>query len=180
MILEENEWKYDLSFLDYLKDKDPWGIPFKERKAFIQNIRNEINKEYSEKMKGIIAEGREIIKLLIEHQNKKKLEVLRQTRVIGLTSTGASMHRDLLNKLKAPVYIIEEAGELLECQLLACLNPHIENLILIGDEQQLRPKVNPYYLEKEKKFVISMFERLVQQGYPKETILTQLRMRPEI
>ena len=51
---------------------------------------------------------------------------------------------------------------------------------MIGDEQQLRPKVNSYNLEKNYYFVVSLFERFVIQGLPKSTLLTKQRMRPEI
>ena len=50
--------------------------------------------------------------------------------------------------------------------------------------RQLRPKVNNYQLtvEKGEGFDLnrSLFERLVLKGYPRETLSTQHRMRPEI
>lgn len=159
---------------------DPYTIPEKKRREIFQNFKDSFSDFYKKSIQELIEDTRFIFYQMDEYQNRDKLNILQRSRVIGLTSTGASIHKDLLNALGAPVYLIEEAGELLECQLLACLNPHIEHLIMIGDEQQLRPKVNSYTLEKEKQFAVSLFERLVIQNYPKETILTQLRMRPEI
>ena len=43
--------------------------------------------------------------------------------------------------------IVEEAGEILESHLVSSFNPSMEQLILIGDHQQLRPSVNMMYLK---------------------------------
>ncbi len=39
------------------------------------------------------------------------------------------------------IVVCEEAAEVLEAHVLACLSPQTEQLILIGDHEQLRPKV---------------------------------------
>lgn len=76
------------------------------------------------------------------------------------------------------VVVIEEAGELLEAQLIAALtSPELEHVVLIGDHQQLRPKINTYELELHHKFHISLFERLILLGHPSVMLETQLRMR---
>jgi superfamily I DNA and/or RNA helicase len=97
-----------------------------------------------------------------------------------MTSTKAATEYELLSKLKCPVVIMEEAGELLESQCIASLSVKMQHLILIGDHQQLRPKVNNYDLEKNYNFAISLFERLLNLNIPKQMLETQLRMRPEI
>ncbi|KAI8804556.1 hypothetical protein BJ742DRAFT_905039 [Cladochytrium replicatum] len=85
--------------------------------------------------------------------------------VVGMTSTFASEHIDFVWELKQRVWIVEEAGELLECQLLcAVATPSLEQLTLIGDHKQLQPMIP------------SM--DLVKQGYL--MLKTQQRMRPEI
>jgi hypothetical protein len=43
--------------------------------------------------------------------------------------------------------MVEEAGETLEPLVLASLPPTAERLIMIGDHQQLRPKVQSYKLQ---------------------------------
>ena len=58
-----------------------------------------------------------------------------------MTSTGAAIHQELLNKLEAPVVIVEEAAEILESNLLATLTPYVKHLVLIGDHKQLKPSV---------------------------------------
>lgn len=43
--------------------------------------------------------------------------------------------------------MVEEAGEVFEPHILACLAPTVEQLILIGDHEQLRPKPQLYALQ---------------------------------
>ena len=61
-----------------------------------------------------------------------------------MTTTGAAIHQQLLNKLEAPVMFVEEAAEVLESNLLACLTPYVKHLVLIGDHKQLKPKVSQF------------------------------------
>ena len=74
-------------------------------------------------------------------RQQQYLEVLKKARVVGMTTTGAAIHQELLNKLKAPVVFVEEAAEVLESNLLATLTPHVKHLVLIGDHKQLKPQV---------------------------------------
>ncbi len=59
--------------------------------------------------------------------------VLQKARVIGCTSTGAALFRELLrDKDVAPgVVMVEEAGELLEAHVLASLSKDTEHLIMV-------------------------------------------------
>jgi superfamily I DNA and/or RNA helicase len=63
-----------------------------------------------------------------------------------MTTTGAAMHQQLLGGLGAKVVLVEEAAEVLEAHILACLSPSNEQLILIGDHYQLRPKTQVQHL----------------------------------
>ncbi|KAF4665479.1 hypothetical protein FOZ61_010891 [Perkinsus olseni] len=97
-----------------------------------------------------------------------------------MTSTLAALNRDLIKRLAPRVVIIEEAGELLECQLMACLSsPKLEHVVMIGDHQQLRPKINAFELCRKNHFDISLFERLINLDVPFAKLSTRLRMRPE-
>lgn len=81
------------------------------------------------------------------------------------------------------IVLVEEAGEILEAHILTSLGPSTQQLILIGDHQQLRPKCS-YELSVEKNdgFDLnrSLFERLILKGFPHVTLTKQHRMRPEI
>ena len=69
------------------------------------------------------------------------LKILKKAKIVGMTTTGAAIHQQLLNKLEAPVVLVEEAAEVLESNLLAALTPHVKHLVLFGDHKQLRPRV---------------------------------------
>lgn len=109
-----------------------------------------------------------------------KIKCLQQASVIGLTTTGATIHSDLLSEVQSKIVIIEEAAEVLEPQILATLTEHTQHLILIGDHKQLRPKTNDHIIGTKRKLEISMFERLVENSLPLTTLSIQHRMRPEI
>lgn len=66
--------------------------------------------------------------------------------------------------------VVEEAAEVLESHQIAILNENIQHLILIGDHQQLRPKVECFDLEKEYKVNVSLFERLINNQIPYVTL----------
>lgn len=81
------------------------------------------------------------------------------------------------------IVLVEEAGEILEAHILTSLGPNMQQLILIGDHQQLRPKCcYDLSVEKGDGFDLnrSLFERLVLKGFPHVTLTQQHRMRPEI
>ena len=43
--------------------------------------------------------------------------------------------------------LVEEAAEVFEAHVLACLSRSVEHLVLVGDHEQLRPKANVYELQ---------------------------------
>lgn len=74
---------------------------------------------------------------------------------------------------------------MLEAHILTSLTSTIEHLILIGDHQQLPPKVEVYELQQESgrgyDLNVSLFERLVRQGTVGLVMLEeQRRMRQNI
>ncbi|OQO13288.1 hypothetical protein B0A48_01516 [Cryoendolithus antarcticus] len=119
------------------------------------------------------------------------LRALNDAHVIGVTTSGLARNLHVLSRLKAKVLIVEEAGEVLEAHLLTAMLPSIEHAILIGDHQQLRPKVANYDFSCENrgsniKLDISLFERLIQPQQAGATPLpyakldVQRRMHPSI
>lgn len=65
------------------------------------------------------------------------IDIQQNSDIVGMTTTGVSMNQDLIVGLRPRIVLIEEAAEILEPQLLACLPPSVEHLILIGDHKQL-------------------------------------------
>ena len=76
--------------------------------------------------------------------------------------------------------IFEESGQVLETHVLSSLTPNLKKLILIGDHQQLKPSVSTYALAKNYNLDVSLFERLINNGFEYVKLLEQHRMRPEI
>jgi hypothetical protein len=116
--------------------------------------------------------------------NYKHAAVIRDKRIIGCTTTAAAKYAKELLAASPEVLLVEEAGEILESHIITAMGPKTEQLILIGDHKQLRPKVNNYNLTVEKgdgyDLNRSLFERLILKGYPHQTLTIQHRMRPEI
>ncbi|CAH0486770.1 unnamed protein product [Peronospora farinosa] len=115
-------------------------------------------------------------------------ELYEDDDVIGMTTTGAAKNQQKITAVAPPVVICEEAGEVLEAQVMACLSPACQQLVLIGDHKQLRPHIATYNLSVEsaigERFALdkSLFERLVapSSGLPFWMLTEQHRMRPQI
>ena len=128
----------------------------------------------------------DLIKLEKANAKQKELAlqgdkvVMKNARIIGMTTTCAAKYHAVLNEVKPRIIIIEEAAEVLESHILSCLNPFCEQLILIGDHQQLRPKVETYDLVHRYHLDVSLFERMIKNGIHYECLQRQHRMRPVI
>ena len=106
--------------------------------------------------------------------------VIQTADIVGMTTTGAAKHNHILSNMLPKVVIIEEAAEVFEAHVFTSLTPSVQQLIMIGDHKQLRPKANCYNLEKDYAFCVSLFERLARNDFPIHTLEVQHRMRPEI
>ena len=117
-------------------------------------------------------------------RDEKFADVVKRKRIIGCTTSAAAKYRGLLTNANPGLVLVEEAGEILETHILTSLCANTKHLVLIGDHQQLRPKVNNFDLTIEKgegyDLNMSLFERLVVTGYPHTSLIKQHRMRPEI
>ncbi|GAB6018951.1 NFX1-type zinc finger-containing protein 1 [Chamberlinius hualienensis] len=119
-------------------------------------------------------------KMFNEFKQECFLKRFKDAKIIGMTTSGAAIHRRTLQRLQLPILIVEEAAEVLESHVISSLTPTCQHLILIGDQQQLRPKPNVYELAKDFNLDVSLFERFVKNGFPYERLQLQHRMRPEI
>ncbi|MCJ1288012.1 hypothetical protein MMC26_007365, partial [Xylographa opegraphella] len=115
--------------------------------------------------------------------NERDRRVIQDKRIIGCTTTAAAKYVQYIQSASLDVLLVEEAGEILESHIITALGPDTEQLILIGDHKQLRPKGH-YDLSVEKgdgyDLNRSLFERLVLKGIPHQVLSKQHRMRPEI
>lgn len=117
---------------------------------------------------------------LKEANNAVDIQILQDRTIIGITTSKAAESWEILNAVQPQVVIAEEAAEVFESHLLSCLVLGCQQLIMIGDHQQLRPKPSVYELEKHYRLDISMFERLIRNDFPCDQLRVQHRMRPEI
>ncbi|KAK5257447.1 hypothetical protein LTR16_000637, partial [Cryomyces antarcticus] len=112
---------------------------------------------------------------------EQDVAILKQQKVIGLTTTGFSKYRPLISGLDPKIVMIEEAAETLEAPVIATCLPSLEHLILVGDHQQLRPHChNKEYEDEPWNLNVSLFERLVKNEVEFSTLSRQRRMIPEI
>ncbi|KAH3711004.1 NFX1-type zinc finger-containing protein 1-like [Dreissena polymorpha] len=117
---------------------------------------------------------------LQEVRDLETVHILKESVVMGMTTTGAAKYRKVLQRVKPQIIIVEEAAEVLESHIITTLNTNCKHLILIGDHKQLRPSTTVYELAKKYEMDISLFERMVRNDVPCVTLEEQHRMRPEI
>ena len=114
---------------------------------------------------------------------ERDASTIQTKRIIACTTNGAAKYSQAIQAASPGVVLVEEAGEILEAHVLTSLGPQTEQLIMIGDHKQLRPKCS-YELSVERgdgfDLNRSLFERLVLKGFPHITLTQQHRMRPEI
>ena len=122
----------------------------------------------------------ETCKVYTDMKQQIDCHVARGADIIGMTTTGAAKHHHILKNIHPKIVIIEEAAEVFESHVITSLSPSVQQLILIGDHKQLRPKPNCYELERKYHLDVSLFERLIINGIPYVTLKTQHRMRPDI
>ena len=108
------------------------------------------------------------------------MAVIQNSDIVGMTTTGAAKHKHIIKGIRPKIVVVEEAAEIFEPHIFTSLSPTVQQLVLIGDHQQLRPKPTYFKLEKKYDFNVSLFERLAKNGCPVQTLNIQHRMRPEI
>ena len=162
-----------------------WSLPIQQRWSLYLYWMN----QYIAKCKSQIHEAARTYNYACEVYNlaQRRIEchVALSADVIGMTTTGAAKYHHLLDGLRPKIAIFEEAAEVLEAHLVTSIASSVQQVILIGDHKQLRPKPTCYDLEKKFNLGISLFERLVSPsekdgGFPYVTLEVQHRMRPEI
>ena len=82
-----------------------------------------------------------------------------------MTTTGAAKYKKILQQISSKIMVVEEAAEILESHIFTSLNPDIQQLVLIGDHQQLRPSLNAFELAEYYNLDLSMFERLINNNF---------------
>lgn len=173
-------------FKDFISAAYPdiWNMELKQRDAKVKQWAQHLLEERVSGISSIVQAFDKSQKQLHATLEQQKTEILREKRIIACTTTAAAKYTQQLQSASPDIILVEEAGEILESHVLTAMTPQTKQLILIGDHQQLRPKVNNYALTVEKgngyDLNRSLFERLILAGFPHTTLAQQHRMCPEI
>ncbi|KAI9676184.1 MAG: hypothetical protein M1817_000929 [Caeruleum heppii] len=166
------------------RSRKVWEMPASARRQALDRWSSAVLEDQAS---AIVALGQEFNNCQRDLDRKwgaKHGHIISEKRIIACTTTAAAKYVREVQAAEADVLLVEEAGEILESHILTALGQKTEQLVLIGDHQQLRPKVNNYLLsvEKGEGFDLnrSLFERLILRGLPHQTLTKQHRMRPAI
>ena len=161
-----------------------WRMPNNRRQELLHSWKSAILEERVAEITSLAQKYDQAQAELAQAFRSKNSEIIKNRRFIGCTTTAAAKYSLELQAASRDVVLVEEAGEILESHILTALGPKTDQLILIGDHKQLRPKVANYDLSVEKgdgyDLNRSLFERLVLKGFPHQILTQQHRMRPEI
>ena len=86
-------------------------------------------------------------------------QTLCSKRIIACTTTGAAIYRDAIQSANPEILVVEEAGEVLECHVLAALGKHCKQLILIGDHKSVAISCIHAPLTDVEIFIVGNFDR---------------------
>ncbi|KAF7549403.1 hypothetical protein G7Z17_g6403 [Cylindrodendrum hubeiense] len=112
-----------------------------------------------------------------------KVKILQDegVEVLGCTTSGLTKYRGLISAMKPRILMIEEAAETREANITSALYPSLDQVVLVGDHQQLVPQVAVHELEQPPYHLnVSLFERLVNLNLPYSMLKVQRRMIPII
>jgi hypothetical protein len=156
-----------------------WALAPDERVLIMHLLTQRQHESAREQYDSALAEYGRIVELVRQLDLAAQVSLLRTKRVVGATISGAAIRRELLEQLRPRTVVVEEAAEVLEPMLLACLGPWVEQLVLIGDHSQLPPAVETHTLARDFNFNTSLMERLVANRIPHQVLAFQARMMPE-
>ena len=157
---------WNLSPLDRLRIYLFWVESYRER------YRVEIHR--SEQEYEQLCEALEAVRFEEEER------VIRQSTVVGMTTSCAARYHSVLQRIAPKIVVIEEAAEVMEAHIITSLSKNTKHTILIGDHKQLRPKATVYELAQKYNLEVSLFERMVINSMDCKRLSIQHRMRPEI
>lgn len=162
---------------------DLYQIPVQLRGGVYQILQSKLRE-------ASVAKFREILHQAVSHAKQQKvnrwisdLNILdkKAINIIGCTTTGLTKYRGFLAATGARVLLIEEAAETREPNVTSAMFPSLDQLILVGDHQQLPPQCDIARLGGEPfNLNVSLFERLVRNRLPYTMLNRQRRMAPEL
>ncbi|KAI1170495.1 P-loop containing nucleoside triphosphate hydrolase protein [Nemania sp. FL0916] len=171
----------DLVIRRELKRDNLWDIGIPYRGAIYQFWQRELLRRRCDGFRAELAANVRICKNLKINRWQRDLICMKMTQIeiVGCTTTGLCKYRGLLSALGPRTMLIEEAAETKEASILSALYPSLQQLILVGDHQQLAPYSDTPLLDEAPYYIrVSMFERLVKLDMPYTMLNMQRRMTP--
>ncbi|KAK5999232.1 Helicase required for RNAi-mediated heterochromatin assembly 1 [Cladobotryum mycophilum] len=179
-VLSSGAWRQKAAH--YLaKNSDLYKIKPQERGMVYHYLRSQMME--SKSIKDLFLKYNKVCGALkvARWENDVRMLQYEKIQIIGCTTTGLTKYRGLIAALMPRIMLIEEAAETREANITSALFPSLEQLILVGDHQQLTPHVDikqlagpPYNLN------VSLFERMVKLNVPFSSLRVQRRMIPAI
>eukprot|EP00961_Rhodomonas_salina_P069051 927172-Rhodomonas_salina.1 len=170
----------DVEQKDLLNTKNVWELrPGTSRVRFMHALVFQIYSEAASEYDAAMNDFTLAKERLHNQEIRFQAAVLRSMKVVGMTISGASINRDLLEVLQPRIVFVEEAAEVLEPLLVASLGPWVERIVMIGDDKQLPPQVNTHVLARDFFFNTSLMKRLINNRMPHVSLSFQARMMPE-
>lgn len=161
-----------------------WQMQVPARQASLSSWKLDILKEQVDLLYAIADQYNKAQGELARKLKQRDVQIIASRRVIACTTTAAAKYTQELQAASRDVILVEEAGEILESHILTSFGPRTQQLVLIGDHEQLRPKVKNHDLSVEKgdgyDLNRSLFERLIRKRFPHQTLIQQHRMCPTI
>ena len=161
-----------------------WQMQVPARQALLSSWKLEILKERVAFLCDVAEQYNKVQGELAHMFKQRDAQIMASKRVVACTTTAAAKYKQELEVASRDIILVEEAGEILESHVLTSFGAQTQQLVLIGDHEQLRPKVNNHDLSVEKgdgyDLNRSLFERLILKKFPHQTLVEQHRMRPSI
>ena len=158
-----------------------WDLDPQQRAIFLHKLSLEAKIATDRQREALMPSLRQASRAYDDARLDFDAAVLASKAIIGMTINGAAKYSSLLARLNVTVVIVEEAAEVTEPLLIAALPSTTQLLYMAGDHKQLPPQPESHILAKHPfNLELSLFERLVNAGFPHGRLTLQNRMRPQL
>lgn len=178
----ETAWFYRASKL-LTMHQNLYNIKPAKRGMIYRYLRKRLVDKVTEKFPTLLREYKAACDEIKIGNWDKSARVIRNERIeiLGCTTTGLTKYLGLVAALKPRILMIEEAAETREANITSAMYPSLDQIVLVGDHQQLVPHLDVRELGQEPyNMHISLFQRLVQLDLPYSMLRVQRRMIPAI
>ncbi|RTE74678.1 hypothetical protein BHE90_010861 [Fusarium euwallaceae] len=178
----EAAWFYRASKL-LATHQDLYLIKPPQRGMVYRYLRKRLVDKVTEKFPTFLREYKAACDVIKIDNWNKSARIIRNERIeiLGCTTTGLTKYLGLIAALKPRILMIEEAAETREANITSAMYPSLDQIVLVGDHQQLVPHIDVRELGQEPyNMHVSLFQRLVQLELPFSKLRVQRRMIPAI